>query len=75
VRYADPIAPTPKPAPTTAYTIVAPPNFASQARQIEQDAFVRPQDGQVQLGAYRDPMAAQQRIAELRSQGIPAELR
>jgi hypothetical protein len=61
--------------PTSAYTIVAPPSFANQARQIEQDAFVRPQDGQVQLGAYRDPMAAQQRIAELRSQGIPAELR
>ncbi|NJK60589.1 MAG: hypothetical protein HC918_10585 [Oscillatoriales cyanobacterium SM2_1_8] len=64
----------PPPSPTN-YTIVAPPNFAAQARQVEQDAFVRPQDGQVQLGAYRDPVAAQQRIAELRSQGIPAELR
>ncbi len=71
VRYAEPIAP----APTPTYTIVAPSSFANQARQVEQDAFVRPQDGQVQLGAYRDPMVAQQRIAELRSQGIPAELR
>jgi hypothetical protein len=49
-------------------------SYAASAQQIERDAYVRPSDGQVQVGSYRDPNAAQQRIEQLRRQGIPARI-
>jgi cell division protein FtsN len=41
---------------------------------VERDAYVRPSDGQVQVGSYRDSNVAQQRIEQLRRQGIPARI-
>jgi hypothetical protein len=48
--------------------------YGASAQQVERDAYVRPSDGQVQVGSYRDPNAAQQRIEQLRRQGIPAKI-
>ena len=47
--------------------------YAASAQQVEKNAFVRP-DGQVQVGSYRDPNAAQQSLEQLRRQGIPARI-
>jgi cell division protein FtsN len=49
-------------------------NYAASAQQVFKDAYVRPSDGQVQVGAYRDPSSAQNRIEQLRRQGIPARI-
>jgi hypothetical protein len=49
-------------------------SYAASAQQVERDAYVRPSDGQVQVGSYRDSNVAQQRIEQLRRQGIPARI-
>ena len=85
VKYAAPLsagastaAPAPMssiPAPAaSSYRVVVESSYAASAQQVEREAYVRPSDGQVQMGAYRDPNAAQQRIEELRRQGIPARI-
>jgi hypothetical protein len=76
VKYAAPLsAPTaPAPTPTSSYRVVVENSYAASAQQVEKDAYVRPSDGQVQVGSYRDPNAAQQRIEQLRRQGIPARI-
>ena len=79
VKYAAPLSSAPAPVATTpnnnsSYRVVVENSYASNARQIERDAYVRPSDGQVQVGSYRDPNAAQQRIEQLRRQGIPARI-
>jgi hypothetical protein len=75
VKYAAPIssAATTPPAPSS-YRVVVENSYAASAQQIERDAYVRPSDGQVQVGSYRDPNVAQQRIEQLRRQGIPARI-
>jgi hypothetical protein len=75
VRYAAPLsaAPQPAPQPLTSYRVVVENGYAASAQQVERDAFVRP-DGQVQVGSYRDPNAAQQSLEQLRRQGIPARI-
>jgi hypothetical protein len=75
VKYAAPIssAPTTPPAQSS-YRVVVENSYAASAQQIEREAYVRPSDGQVQVGSYRDPNAAQQRIEQLRRQGIPARI-
>ena len=60
--------------PSTSYRVVVENNYASSAQNVERDAYVRPSDGQVQVGSYRDSNAAQQRIEQLRRQGIPARI-
>ncbi|MDX1976522.1 MAG: hypothetical protein SFT94_02515 [Pseudanabaenaceae cyanobacterium bins.68] len=57
----------------TRYAIVAPNRYLAEGKQVEKGAFVRPSDGQLQLGSFRDPEAAQRRIEELRQQGIPVD--
>jgi hypothetical protein len=78
VKYAAPISSDPAPAATApssnSYRVVVENSYAASAQQIERDAYVRPSDGQVQVGSYRDPNAAQQRIEQLRRQGIPARI-
>ncbi|WP_434687445.1 hypothetical protein [Pseudanabaena minima] len=78
VKYAAPLSSAPAPATTapssSSYRVVVDNSYAASAQQIEQDAYVRPSDGQVQVGSYRDPNAAQQRIEQLRRQGIPARI-
>ncbi|PZV14367.1 MAG: hypothetical protein DCF20_13315 [Pseudanabaena sp.] len=70
-----PAAPAPIPASSgSSYRVVVENSYAASAQQIERDAFVRPSDGQVQVGSYRDPNTAQQRIEQLRLQGIPARI-
>jgi hypothetical protein len=61
-------------APSSSYRVVVENNYAASAQQVFKDAYVRPSDGQVQVGAYRDPSAAQNRIEQLRRQGIPARI-
>ncbi|NMF57593.1 SPOR domain-containing protein [Pseudanabaena yagii] len=75
VKYAAPIssAATTPPAQSS-YRVVVENSYAASAQQIERDAYVRPSDGQVQVGSYRDPNVAQQRIEQLRRQGIPARI-
>jgi hypothetical protein len=65
---------TPVRNPGTVHKVVVDQNYANQAQQIDQNAYVRPSDGKLQVGAYQDASAAQQRIDELRRQGIPAQL-
>lgn len=69
-----PISSAPAPAASSSYRVVVESGYAASAQQVERDAYVRPSDGQVQMGAYRDPNVAQQRIDELRRQGIPARI-
>jgi hypothetical protein len=79
VKYAAPLSADPAPAPVSnapasSYRVVVENSYASSAQQIDREAYVRPTDGQVQVGSYRDPNVAQQRVEELRRQGIPARL-
>jgi hypothetical protein len=62
------------PASNGSYRVVVESGYGANAQQIERDAYVRPSDGQVQVGSYRDANAAQQRIEQLRRQGIPAKI-
>lgn len=76
VKYAAPLtsAPVNSVTPSTSYRVVVENNYAASAQKVERDAYVRPSDGQVQVGSYRDSNAAQQRIEQLRRQGIPARI-
>jgi hypothetical protein len=75
VKYAAPLSSTPTTPPAqSSYRVVVENSYAASAQQIERDAYVRPSDGQVQVGSYRDPNVAQQRIEQLRRQGIPARI-
>jgi len=77
VKYAAPLSSAPvstATVPSSSYRVVVENSYAASAQQIERDAYVRPSDGQVQIGSYRDPNAAQQRIEQLRRQGIPARI-
>ncbi|PZU97774.1 MAG: hypothetical protein DCE90_06755 [Pseudanabaena sp.] len=79
VKYAAPLTAAPAPASSAApaassYRVVVESSYAASAQQVEREAYIRPSDGQVQIGAYRDPNVAQQRIEELRRQGIPARI-
>lgn len=75
VKYAAPLTTTTaNSAPASSYRVVVENSYAASAQQIEKDAYVRPSDGQVQVGSYRDQNAAQQRIEQLRRQGIPARI-
>jgi hypothetical protein len=65
---------TPVSNPGTVHKVVVDQNYAPQAQQIDQNAYVRPSDGKLQVGAYQDESAAQQRVEELRRQGIPAQV-
>ncbi|NJK35354.1 MAG: hypothetical protein HC919_10600 [Oscillatoriales cyanobacterium SM2_2_1] len=78
-QYAPPVqvAPLPPQVPSTgtsSHRVVVDANYSSQVQQIRQDAYVRPDDGKVQVGAYQDVSAAQQQAEELRRQGIPARV-
>lgn len=80
VKYAAPLSSAPdsspanvSPAPSS-YRVVVENSYAASAQQVFKDAYVRPSDGQVQIGAYRDSSAAQNRIEQLRRQGIPARI-
>jgi hypothetical protein len=55
------------------YAIVAPNRYMTEGKQVEKEAFIRPSDGQIQLGSFRDAESAQRRIEELRKQGIPVD--
>jgi len=59
---------------SNSYRVVVENNYAASAQKVEPDAYVRPSDGQVQVGSYRDANAAQHRIEHLRRQGIPARI-
>ena len=72
VKYAAPLSSSP--AASSSYRVVVENSYAVSAQQVERDAYVRPSDGQVQVGSYRDANAAQQRIEQLRRQGIPARI-
>ena len=77
VKYAAPLSSVPASAasvPSSSYRVVVENSYAASAQQVERDAYVRPSDGQVQVGSYRDANAAQQRIEQLRRQGIPARI-
>ena len=81
VKYAAPLSASPMVQPEIAastnndsYRVVVENGYGANAQQVERDAYVRPSDGQVQVGSYRDPNAAQQRIEQLRRQGIPAKI-
>ncbi|HBC43319.1 MAG TPA: hypothetical protein DCZ88_15925 [Pseudanabaena sp.] len=75
VKYAAPISSTPTTLPAqSSYRVVVENSYAASAQQIEREAYVRPSDGQVQVGSYRDLNVAQQRIEQLRRQGIPARI-
>ncbi len=71
--YAPPVAAASPPA-STSYRVTVPGGYVAQARQLQADAFVRPADGKLQMGAYRDAEMARQRAEELRRQGIPANI-
>lgn len=77
VKYAAPLSANPQnvppSAPSASYRVVVENGYAASAQQVEKNAFVRP-DGQVQVGSYRDPNAAQQSLEQLRRQGIPARI-
>lgn len=66
-----PVAPAP--AKSTGYKIVAPTRYLPKVQEIDKEAYVRP-SGEVQLGAYQNSKAAQQRADELRRQGIPVQV-
>ncbi len=70
VKYAAPLSS----APASSYRVVVENGYAANAQQVERDAYVRPSDGQVQVGSYRDQNSAQNRIEQLRRQGIPARI-
>jgi hypothetical protein len=74
VKYAAPVSTDSTTAPTSSYRVVVENSYAASAQQVESAAYVRPSDGQVQVGSYRDQNAAQQRIDQLRRQGIPARI-
>ncbi|MEI6064177.1 MAG: hypothetical protein WCQ26_06265 [Pseudanabaena sp. ELA748] len=74
VKYAAPLSSAPEPVTNSSYRVVVENSYATSAQQIERDAYVRPSDGQVQMGSYRDANAAQQKIEQLRRQGIPARI-
>ena len=77
VKYAAPLSSAPATSaetPSSSYRVVVENSYAASAQQVERDAYVRPSDGQVQVGSYRDANAAQQRIEQLRRQGIPARI-
>jgi hypothetical protein len=81
VKYAAPLSASPVVTPENvapinngSYRVVVENGYGATAQQVERDAYVRPSDGQVQVGSYRDPNAAQQRIEQLRRQGIPAKI-
>jgi len=77
VKYAAPLSSAPAPAelsPSSSYRVVVENSYAASAQQVEREAYVRPSDGKVQVGSYRDANAAQQRIDQLRRQGIPARI-
>ncbi len=81
VRYSSPIsaastnnAPEPPARPANVgYKVVAPTSYLPKAQAVDKDAYVRP-TGEVQLGAYQNPKAAQQRAEDLRRQGIPVQV-
>ncbi len=58
----------------SSYRVSVDSEYAQQAQKVQPDAFTRSSDGQTQLGSYRDPNAAAQRVEELRRQGIPAKV-
>ncbi|WP_019501739.1 hypothetical protein [Pseudanabaena sp. PCC 6802] len=71
-----PVAPAPvapAPAKSAGYKIVAPTRYLTKVQEIDKEAYVRP-SGEVQLGAYQNSKAAQQRADELRRQGIPVQV-
>ncbi len=79
VKYAAPLSSAPvsttaETSPSSSYRVVVDNSYAASAQQVARDAYVRPSDGQVQVGSYRDPNAAQHRIEQLRRQGIPARI-
>ena len=83
VKYAAPLSSAPVQAPAqsptqsptqSSYRVVVENSYAASAQQVERDAYVRPSDGQVQVGSYRDSNSAQHRIEQLRRQGIPARI-
>jgi hypothetical protein len=79
VRYGAPLTSLPmatESAPTrpSSYRVSVDSEYAQQAQKVQPDAFTRSSDGQTQLGSYRDPNAAAQRVEELRRQGIPAKV-
>jgi hypothetical protein len=59
---------------TSSHRVVVDATYSSQVQQIRQEAYIRPDDGKVQVGAYQDVNAAQQQVEELRRQGIPARV-
>ncbi|AFY70265.1 hypothetical protein Pse7367_1992 [Thalassoporum mexicanum PCC 7367] len=71
---APPAPSTSRPVNNPVHKVVVDQSYANQTQQIDQNAYVRPSDGKLQVGAYNDASAAQQRIEELRRQGIPAQL-
>ncbi len=82
VRYTAPISVAPsnslpetpsRPAANRGYKVVAPTSYLPQAQAVDKDAYVRP-SGEVQLGAYQNAKAAQQRAEDLRRQGIPVQV-
>lgn len=81
VRYSSPISTAPtNPAPeapakptNVGYKVVAPTSYLPQAQAVDKEAYVRP-NGEVQLGAYQNVKAAQQRAEDLRRQGIPVQV-
>jgi hypothetical protein len=81
VRYTSPISAAPSnPTPETparpanvGYKVVAPTSYLTKAQAVDKDAYVRP-SGEVQLGAYQNAKAAQQRADDLRRQGIPVQV-
>ncbi len=75
VQYAAPISTsTSIPTSSNGYKVIVDNSYVSQAQQVDKEAFVRPSDGNLQLGAYRDANTAQQRAETLRRQGIPARV-
>jgi hypothetical protein len=81
VRYSSPISAAPtNPVPETparptnvGYKVVAPTSYLTKAQSVDKEAYVRP-SGEVQLGAYQNAKAAQQRADDLRRQGIPVQV-
>jgi len=73
VKYAPMVTAKPEPRKDKLYAIVVPNRYLAEGKQVEKEAFVRNNDGQVQLGSFRDAESAQRRIEELRKQGIPID--
>jgi hypothetical protein len=72
VKYA-PLVTATEPKQDKLYAIVAPNRYLAEGKQVEKEAFIRNNDGQIQLGSFRDAESAQRRIEELRKQGIPMD--